>query len=205
MNVTLGYVGSRGTCGGFVRYGTYECRGVIVVKIWAYFLENTSAFYYIDNTPLFREIQENDIGEESVFVDEIAGKQVELKKLLEVMEKGDTVLIRSVADLGKSGAEIIDVLQRIERKGVDVASVTEDWYDYQRMFPCMKRVVGIIGELAERKRKLGMERARAEGRLGRKANTEKKEHIRKLRGVGLAPKEICDIVGVSRSTYYRCG
>lgn len=134
------------------------------MKIWAYFLENTSTFYYIDNSPLFREMQENGIREEDVFVDEMTGEQVELKKLLEVMDKGDTVLIRSVADLGKSGAEIIDVLQRIEEKGVDVASVTEDWYDYQRIFPCMKRIVGIMGELTERKRKLGMDRARAEER-----------------------------------------
>lgn len=178
--------------------------GVIAVKIWAYFLENTSALYYIDNAPLFREIRENGVGEEDVFVDNISGEQAELKKLLEVMGKGDTVLIRSVVDLGKSGAEVIDVLQRIEEKGVDVASVNEAWYDYQKTFPYVERVVGIMGELTERKRRLGMERARAEGRLGRKANAEKKGYIRRLKEVGLAPKEICEIVGVSRSTYYRC-
>ncbi len=178
-------------------------KGVLVVKIWAYFLENTSSLYSIDNTPLFREIKELGIEEDRVYVDDITKEQVALKKL-EIISRGDTVLVRSISDLGASGVEMMAMLKQIAGKGAEVASMEEPWYDHEKSFPIVEGVVFILAGLAEKKRRLGMERAKAAGRLGRKTDMKKMEQVKRLSSVGLSAKEVCDLVGVSRSTYYRC-
>ena len=50
---------------------------------------------------------------------------------------------------------------------------------------------------------MGMQRAKEEGRMGRKIDGRKAEQMRKLRAAGLTVREITDLCGVSRSTYYR--
>ena len=80
----------------------------------------------------------------------------------------------------------------------------EPWYDYEKSFPMVESVIYTLAGLAEKKRRLGMERAKEAGRLGRKTDMKKMEQVKRLSRAGLSAKEVCDLVGVSRSTYYRC-
>lgn len=173
---------------------------------WVYFLENTSTTLWIDNSPLFKLIQELGIGEEAIFIEDVAATEpVELKALMNVVQKGDTVLVRSLADLAGAdgGPGVLHILQVLEEQGVDVASVLEPWYGYGRYYEAVERTVKITEELAERKRRVGMERAKRAGRMGRHPAQDSQGQMERLRQAGFSVKETCDLCGVSRSTYYR--
>ena len=174
------------------------------MALWAYFLENKSSTYSIDNSPLFCLIRDAALSEDNVFIDDIRNdKRPELLELLGVVTAGDTLMIRSLADLSNTSATLISTLQWFENKGVDVASVNEPWYTYKDNFEQIARTMGIVAEQAEKKRRLGIERAKDAGRMGRRPDNSKQEQIQKLRSAGLTVKEITNLVGISRSTYYR--
>lgn len=171
--------------------------------LWAYFLSNTSTLYGVDNTPLFKLIQECQMGEDSIFTDDMTVDRTERDDLMGRIQRGDTLIVRSLVDLADNADDLVVLLQEIEAKGVDVASVSEPWYEYKRNFEQVSRGIDIVRELAEKKRRMGMQRAKAEGRMGRKADGRKAEQMRRLRAAGLTVREITELCRVSRSTYYR--
>lgn len=175
-----------------------------MVTLWAYFTENKSSIYTVNNTPLFRLIRDAGVVEDSIFIDDILDSaRPELAQLLGVMVANDTIMIRSLADLSDGPVELVRILQEFENRGVEVASVEEPWYDYKSSFEQVSCIVGIAAEQAERKRRLGMERAKAQGRMGRKPYQGKLGQVQKLRQAGLTVREITNLCGISRSTYYR--
>jgi len=171
--------------------------------LWAYFLSNTCTLYGVDNTPLFKLIQECQMGEDSIFTDDMTADRTERDDLMRHIQRGDTIIVRSLVDLADNADDLVVLLQEIEAKGVDIASVSEPWYEYKRSFEQVSRGIDIVRELAEKKRRMGMQRAKVEGRMGRKADGRKAEQMRKLRAAGLTVREITELCRVSRSTYYR--
>ena len=174
-----------------------------VYMLWAYFLSNTCTLYGVDNTPLFKLIQECQMDEDSIFTDDMTADRTERDDLMGHIQRGDTLIVRSLVDLADNADDLVVLLQEIEAKGVDIASVSEPWYEYKRSFEQVSRGIDIVRELAEKKRRMGMQRAKVEGRMGRKADGRKAEQMRKLRAVGLTVREITELCRVSRSTYYR--
>ena len=171
--------------------------------LWAYFISNVGKTVKVENTSLFLLIQECKLNDDGIYTDDWGTERVELKNLLGVVQEGDTVMVRSIADLGDSAGDILEVLSLLESRGVEVASVVEPWYDDRRGLDVVEGVFGIVRELGERKRKRGIELAAAEGRMGRKVDPQKARRMKRLREAGFSVKEICEIVGVGRSTYYR--
>lgn len=181
-----------------------ECSGrkeTIHVRLWAYFTTNIGNIYKIDNAPLFQLIRDGGLEEDSVFTDDATDGYGELDRLLEVVERGDTVMVRSLVDLADDGTGLVERLRAFRDKGVEVVSISEEWYE--GAVEQVERVVILERAMAEKKRRLGMERAREDGRMGRKADQTKKERMAKLRNAGMTVEEVCDLCGVSRSTYYR--
>lgn len=174
------------------------------MALWAYFTENKSSTYYIDNRPLFCLIRDAALHEDSVFVDDVRDTtRPELAQLSGAVAAGDTLMVRSLADLADTPATLISILQGFEDRGVDVASVNEPWYTYKDSFEQIACFMGIVAEQAEKRRRLGIERAKKAGRMGRKPGNSKQGQIQKLRSAGLTVKEITKLCGISRSTYYR--
>lgn len=174
------------------------------MALWAYFTENKSSTYIIDNSPLFCLIRDAALPEDSVFVDDIRdAERPELKKLFGAVTAGDTLMVRSLADLADTPVALISALQGFEDRGVEVVAIAEPWYTYKDNFEQIDCTIGIVTEQAEKKRRLGIERAKDAGRMGRKPNSSKQEQIQKLRSAGLTVKEITKLCGISRSTYYR--
>jgi DNA invertase Pin-like site-specific DNA recombinase len=112
-------------------------------------------------------------------------------------------MVRSLMDLADTPHGLVHILQGFEDKGVEVASVEEPWFDYKSNFHIVYSIVGIVAEQAEKKRRLGMERAKDAGRMGRKPDQGKLGQVQKLRQAGLTVREITELCGISRSTYYR--
>lgn len=172
---------------------------------WVYFLDNTSTALFIDNKPLFSLVVELGIHEDSIFVDDVAGEPVELQKLAVAAQPGDAVLVRSIGDLAGAGGlgGAVETLQHFEERDIEVISVLEPWYHRGYSLEQVARMTEIAVELAERKRRVGMERAKRAGRMGRHPAQDSQGQMERLRQAGFSVKETCDLCGVSRSTFYR--
>lgn len=173
------------------------------MALWAYFLENRSRIYEVDNSPLFELIRDCRLHEDNIFIDDMGGGREGLNELFGVVQAGDVVMVRSLMDLSDTGGDLVRVLHRFMDLGTEVVSVAECWYEHKDGLKKVECVVGVMEGLAEKKRRLGMEKAKAEGRMGRKADEKKGEQMRKLRAAGLTVREIAELCGVSRSTFYR--
>lgn len=172
--------------------------------IYAYVLENMSLIYEIDNKPLFKLIRECNLSDKEIYIDTIGNAtREELHKLCDVVSTGDTVIIRSIIDLADTPATIINLLKHFGAAGVDVVSIKEAYYDYKINFDMISDVLMMPLELAEKKRKLGIDKAKAQGKMGRKSNLEIKNRVYKLKQADFSMKEILEICKISRSTYYR--
>lgn len=171
--------------------------------LWAYFLENQTELYFIHNQPIFLFIQEHGLGEECIFSDEITAGREDLCALLRVVQTGDTVVVRSLVDLADTGVGLVDVLCSFRDKGVMVVSLAEEWYRHEDGLVQVESMVGMVAEWSEKRRRLGMERARQDGRMGRKVDGRKMAQVQRLKSAGLSVKEIVELCGISRSTYYR--
>lgn len=171
--------------------------------VWAYFLENKSQIYSVNNRPLFLFIQEHGLGEEHIFADEMTAGRDELCALLGAVQTGDTVAVRSLVDLADSGDKLVSILRSFRDKGVAVVSLAENWYRHEDGLVQAESMVGMVAEWSEKRRRLGIERARQDGRMGRKADGRKKVQVLRLKSAGLSVKEIVELCDISRSTYYR--
>lgn len=172
--------------------------------LYAYVLENKSRIYEVDNKPLFKLIRDCDLPEENVFIDDMGSiDRIELHSLKNKTASGDTVMVRSLLDVADTPSLLIDTLKHFGYIDVDVVSVKEPYYDYKQNFNIIEDVLVISLELAEKKRKMGIDKARIDGKMGRKANLKIKNKVLKLKNAGFSISEIIDMCDISRSTYYR--
>lgn len=134
----------------------------------------------------------------------------ELEKMLKYVKKGDTVIVWKLDRLGRSLADLIEIVEGLKKRGIGFRSLTEK-LDTQS--PTGRLFFHLFGALAEYERSLikerilaGIEIARREGRmLGRPRvlDLEKIEIVKKLALEGRPKKSIADILGVSISVIYR--
>lgn len=172
--------------------------------IYAYFLENESLIYQVNNQPLFKLIRECDLSEDKIYIDAMYNTdRNELHQLCGIAVAGDTIMVRSIADLADTSSEIINLLKHFGDTDVEIVSLKEDYYSYKENFNIVLDMLLIPIELSEKKRKLGIEKAKAEGRMGRKANIYVKDKVYRLKKANFPDNEIMEMCKISRSTYYR--
>lgn len=172
--------------------------------LYAYILENRSLLYEVNNKPLFKLIRDCELSEDKFYIDAMGDvARPELISLLNTVAAEDTVIVRSLVDLADTPAAVVSVLKQFGESGVHVVSIKEDYYEYAKDFHMFSDSLSIFDELAEKKRKLGIERAKADGRMGRKPNKEVKHKVWRLKTAEFSVNEIIDLCGISRSTYYR--
>ena len=170
---------------------------------FAYMLENTNNTYKIDNQPLMAEIVRNEIDEEKIYIDAVGdGKRPEFNLLLNDIQDGDILYIRSIGDLSDTISSILYILGSLGEMGVVVRSVCEPQYEYGNLI-VLGYGVKIVKELSEKKRKLGILQAVSAGKMGRKVDEDTKEMVVRLKKSGFTVDEITDLCDISRSTYYR--
>ena len=170
---------------------------------FAYMLENNNQTYKIDNQPLMAEIVRNEIDEEKIYIDAVGdGKRPEFNLLLNDIQGGDILYIRSIGDLSDTISSILYILSSLGEMGIVVRSVCELQYEYGNLI-VLGYGVKIVKELSEKKRKLGILQATSDGRMGRKTDEDTKDMVVRLKKSGFTVEEISDLCDISRSTYYR--
>ena len=172
--------------------------------VYAYILENVMNVYEVDNQPIFKFVRECDLPEASVYIDKMGdATRPELQKLHNIVADGDTVLVRSLLDLADKPSDLISLLDCFGVKNIEVVSIVEPYYKYGDSLLYLKRAFNLYADFSEKKRRLGIERAKAEGRMGRKCDENTVSKVKRLKSAGFSIQEIISLCGISRSTYYR--
>jgi DNA invertase Pin-like site-specific DNA recombinase len=152
-------------------------------------------------------------GCEKIIVDVVSGKKTQrsgLDQALEVLRKGDRLIVWRLDRLGRSLKHLIELITELEQRGIGFQSLQEA---IDTTSSGGKLVFHIFGALAEFERNLirdrtraGLEAARARGRKGgrpKRLNTKQRAlavdlyHQRKH-----TVDEICHTVGISKPTLY---
>ncbi|WP_373543913.1 recombinase family protein [Chamaesiphon sp.] len=154
------------------------------------------------------------IGCEKIFDDRMSGAKAErpgLTKALEMCRKGDTLVVWRLDRLGRSLKDLISLAETLKERGIGLKSIQES---IDTTTSGGQLIFHMFGALAEFERNLIRERvnaglvaARARGRTGGrpKALDSKKRDlaISLYEGKQHSIKDICDIMGIGKTTLYK--
>jgi len=134
-----------------------------------------------------------------------------LKRCLEYLREGDTLLVSKIDRLARSTADLYGIVQRLDDKGVAFKVIDDPTIDTTTRTG--KLVMGILALIAEfendirRERQMdGIKKARERGtRFGRKPLlvAETVQRVRKLRKAGKTVPEIMRQTQLSKASVYR--
>ncbi len=152
-------------------------------------------------------------GCQKVFEDKLSGARTDrpgLSKILEMLRKGDTLVVWKLDRLGRSVKQLVDLIGELRKQGVQFKSLTDA---IDTGSPSGRFFFHVMASLAEMERELSVERTRAgleiARQLGRKGGRKPKmtgskiESARKLLASGIPPKDVAKDLGVSVPTLYR--
>jgi DNA invertase Pin-like site-specific DNA recombinase len=158
------------------------------------------------------EAQERDlkaIGAEKVFSEQVSSvaERTQLEAAIEFAREGDTLAVTKLDRLARSVANLTDIVQRLQAKGVSLRVLN---LGLDTATPTGKLMLNLLGSIAQFEREIMLERqregiakAKSEGRYNGRPATINQQAILALHKEG---KRVCDIVealGVSRATVYR--
>lgn len=150
---------------------------------------------------------------ERIFEDKASGAKAARPGLMEAisfMRPGDTLVIWKLSRLGRSIKQLIETVQLLQEKGIELKSLNES---IDTATATGKLLFHIVAAFAQFERdnmientRAGLDAARARGKNGGrpKALDEKKAAMaRELRkDPGRTVKEICEVLKISRATFY---
>lgn len=162
-----------------------------------------------------QEAQLLEQGAELIYQERVSGAKrdrPELNKMLEELQKGDTVLIVSIDRLSRSTKDLLEIVQIIKDKGATLKSINDSWLDTTSDNPLNEFLLTVLGALGQMERQMitqrvkeGVKVAQANGvQFGRpKAKKSKVALALQLYSEGEhTGKEIAEITGISRKTLY---
>jgi DNA invertase Pin-like site-specific DNA recombinase len=153
-------------------------------------------------------------GCEKIFTDEVSGAKRErpgLSEALDYMRSGDTLVVWRLDRLGRSLKDLIQRVEELQQREVGFRSLHES---IDTTSPGGKFQFHVFSALAEFERDLirertmaGLRAARARGKLGGRPKGMTADKVkmaaRLMKDPHVSAKEICKMLGVSRTTLYR--
>ena len=153
-------------------------------------------------------------GCKEIFEDHASGAKADrdgLRKALEFMREGDTLVVWKLDRLGRSLKHLIDVINRLNDNKMYFKSVQES---IDTASSGGKLIFHVFGALAEFERDMirertlaGIEAAKLRGKIGGRPKKMDKKKISLTRTMHNDPSnsigDICEILNISKSTLYR--
>lgn len=113
------------------------------------------------------------------YIEKLSGASMErpeLQRMLEELNKGDTIIIHEISRLSRSTKDLLTIVEIIQNKGAGLRSVSDKWLDLSDDNPMSEFIFTIFSGLAQFERKMikqrqkeGIEIAKSEGKFkGRK-------------------------------------
>lgn len=153
-------------------------------------------------------------GCDEIFQEKISGvkeDRSELKKLIDKLRWGDTVCVIRLDRLGRKMLQLVDLINSFKKNGINFVSL-ENNIDTTTplgmvLFSMCAAFSEMERELIKERVKAGVEAAHAKGRRGGRPKALTKEKEEMLGSLLISDKfsvtQICQIVGITRSVYYR--
>jgi DNA invertase Pin-like site-specific DNA recombinase len=116
-----------------------------------------------------QEVALKEIGMDKYYIEKVSGKNAgrpELKKMMDYLREGDTLYIESISRLARSTKDLLNIVEQLKGKKVDLISLKENIDTHT---PQGKFMLTIFGALAELERENILQRQR-EGIQVAKAN-----------------------------------
>ena len=160
-----------------------------------------------------QEVLMQELGVDEVYIDRLSGKNTdrpELKKLMDYVRKGDTVIVESISRFARNTRDLLDLVEKLSEKGVEFVSKKEA---IDTTTPTGKFMLTVFGAVAELEREYILQRqregiaiAKAEGKYRGRKPIERSnfDAVEKLWRAGtISAAEAMRRLDMSRSTFYR--
>ncbi len=105
-----------------------------------------------------QEVLMAELGVDEVYIDRMSGRSVdrpELKKLMEYVRRGDTVIVESISRFARNTRDLLEQVERLTTKGVEFISKEEA---IDTTTPSGKFMLTIFGAVAELEREYILQR-----------------------------------------------
>ena len=150
---------------------------------------------------------------DEIYIDRMSGKNTdrpELKKMLDYVRKGDTVVVESISRFARNTRDLLELVDKLSAKGVEFVSQKEA---IDTSTPTGKFMLTVFGAVAELEREYilqrqreGIEIAKRQGKYtGRKPM--KRDHfntvVSQWREGQMTAVQAMDRLKMSKSTFYR--
>ncbi len=168
-----------------------------------------------EQNPAVQEAELRAAGAERVFIDHGESSRIadrpQWLACLDYLRAGDTLMVRRLDRLGGSERIIIETLNDLERRGVNIKSLTEPMIDTTT--PMGRALFGIVAVFAQlrvdtiRENTMrGLQFARSQGRVGGRPSVitpERLAEARRMRAEGRSIAHIATVLGVGASSVSR--
>lgn len=168
-----------------------------------------------EQNPAAQEAELRAAGASRVFVDHGESSRIadrpQWRACLDYLREGDTLLVRRLDRLGGTERIIIETLHDLDRRGVNIKSLTEPMIDTTT--PMGRALFGMVAVFAQlrvdtiRENTMrGLAHAKAQGRVGgrpSKMTPEKVAQARRMRADGASFDRIAAVLSVGKSTVAR--
>jgi DNA invertase Pin-like site-specific DNA recombinase len=176
-----------------------------------------------DTQNLDRQLEAlKEAGAEVIYQEKVSGataEREELKRMLDELQEGDTVLVTDLTRISRSTKDLFELVETIKNKGASLKSIKDKWLDTSDDNPYSEFIFTVFAGLSQLERKLIRQR-QAEGIEIAKKNGKYKGRVKKYHEKndalnhaielylnraenGLSAVEICKRTQISRSALYR--
>ena len=166
-----------------------------------------------DQNTIRQEVLMKSLGVDEVYIDRMSGKNTnrpELKKMMEYVRKGDTVIVESISRFARNTRDLLELVEHLTANGVEFVSKKEA---IDTTTPTGKFMLTVFGAVAELEREYILQRqregitiAKEQGKYkGRKPIQvpEFEQVIAKWKSGAITAAEAMQILHMSKATFYR--
>ena len=152
----------------------------------------------------------------NIFIDKISGVKKErpgFDECLKSLQKGDVLVVYRLDRLGRSMVNLVTIIEQLREQGVDFKSICDGAIDTttasgELVFNIFSSMSQFERRLIQERTKAGLDAARARGRKGGRPSLDKQgtkvqAAKRMHKDNTISVKDICKILGISRTTFYR--
>lgn len=158
--------------------------------------------------------QLSEYGCERIFQEKVTGsrkERPELNRMIDMLRKGDTIVITELARLSRSVKDLFEIVEIIHSKSSDIKSLKEPWLDTttpqgKLLFTMFAGISQFDRDIIRQRTMEGLSSARARGRKGGRPKTPSSEIELALKMYDSKDYSISEIehaTGVSKTTLYR--